>query len=200
MLPEILLATTNKGKLKELRALLAEIPCQPVSPSEIGLSLEVPEDGSTYADNATLKALAYLSAAKIPVLADDTGLEVDALDGAPGLHSARFVPLPGATDADRRARLLQVLTGKPKPWTARFRCVVAVAIPGREIQLFHGAVEGEIIEEERGDHGFGYDRLFYIPAAGKTLAELDLLQKNDHSHRAMAVKAAIPFLLHVLRE
>ena len=112
------------------------------------------------------------------VLADDTGLEVDALGGAPGLHSARFSTIVGATDADRRAKLLSVLAGTPRPWTAHFTCVVVVAFPLQPLQLFEGAVYGEIIEEERGEHGFGYDRLFYIPRAGRTLAELDLEEKN----------------------
>ena len=194
----LLLATTNKGKLRELRSLLNGLPFRCVSPDDIGLAMEVPETGDTYAENATLKALAYLSKGGIPVLADDTGLEVDALDGAPGLHSARFSTLPGATDADRRAKLLRVLADKPRPWLARFQCVVAVAIPGRAVELFHGSVEGEIIPSERGEHGFGYDRLFYIPAAGKTLAELDLAEKNAFSHRAVAVNKALSYLVHWL--
>lgn len=192
---QILLATTNKGKLRELRALMAGLPFELAAPDDIELNLDVPETGVTYAENATLKALAYLSASGLIVLADDTGLEVDALDGAPGLHSARFSALPGATDADRRAKLLRELAKKPHPWLARFQCVVAVAAPGREIELFHGSVEGEIIPEERGEHGFGYDRLFWIPAAGKTMAELDLVGKNQFSHRAMAIKNAIPYLM-----
>lgn len=192
---QILLATTNKGKLRELRSLLEGLPIECASPDEIGLTLDVPETGSTYAENALLKARAYFSASGLAVLADDTGLEVDALGGAPGLHSARFSPIPGATDADRRTKLLRELAGQPSPWLARFRCAVAVAMPGSEVSLFLGSVEGEIVTEERGEHGFGYDRLFYIPAAGKTLAELDLEEKNAFSHRAVAVKKAIPYLL-----
>jgi len=161
----------------------------------VNLNLDVAETGSSYAENATIKALAYHSATGLPVLADDTGLEVEALYGAPGLRSARFSPLPGATDADRRSLLLGALAGKPSPWLARFQCAVAVAMPGHDIQVFHGSIEGEIIEEERGDHGFGYDRLFYIPVAGKTMAELDLAEKNNFSHRAVAVKKAIPYLV-----
>jgi XTP/dITP diphosphohydrolase len=191
----ILLATTNHGKLREFRSLLKGLPIDSVSPGDINLTLDVPETGDTYAENAALKARAYYTTSGLTVLADDTGLEVDALDGAPGLHSARFSSLPGATDADRRAKLLRELAEKPRPWLARFQCVVAVAAPGREIELFHGSVEGEIIPEERGEHGFGYDRLFFIPAAGKTLAELDLAEKNAFSHRAVAVKRAIPYLL-----
>lgn len=198
--PTFLLATSNRGKVGELRALLAEVPCHFITPHELGLTLNVDETGATYAENATLKALAYHAVSGLPVIADDTGLEVDALDGAPGLHSARFSALPGTTDADRRAKLLRVLVDKPRPWLARFRCVVAVAVPGREVNLFEGTVEGEIITEERGEHGFGYDRLFYIPAAGRTLADLGLSDKNAFSHRAKAVKEAIPYLLELLKE
>jgi XTP/dITP diphosphohydrolase len=194
----ILLATTNKGKLRELRSLISGLPFDCIAPDEIGLVLDVPETGSTYAENAALKARAYFSASSLAVLADDTGLEVDALDGAPGLHSARFSALPGATDADRRAKLLSELAEKPRPWLARFQCSVAVVLPGREIGLFHGSVEGEIVPSERGEHGFGYDRLFWIPTAGKTMAELNLEEKNAFSHRAMAVKKAIPYLLKYL--
>ncbi len=167
-------------------------------PSDLGITIEVPETGSSYDENAAIKAQAFLEASGIAVISDDTGLEVDALNGAPGLHSARYSSLPGATDSDRRAKLLGALAGLPQPWTARFRCTVAVAAPGQEIQLFRGAVEGEIIDRESGDHGFGYDRLFWIPEAGKTLADLTLEEKNTFSHRAVAVKNAIPYLLKIL--
>ena len=198
MTGKILLATSNKGKLRELCSLLDGLPFECVSPDDIDLALDVPETGATYSENAALKAMAYHAASGLTVLADDTGLEVDALDGAPGLYSARFSTIPEATDADRRARLLRVLADKPRPWLARFRCVVAVALPGREVEFFHGLVEGEIIPEERGDHGFGYDRLFYITAAGMTLAELRLSDKNTISHRAVAARNAIPFLIREL--
>lgn len=195
----LLLATTNNGKLRELRSLLADLPIQLATTNEVVPALQVAETGSTYAENALLKALAYQSATGLPVLADDTGLEVEVLGGAPGIHSARFSPQPGATDTDRRRLLLDTLFEKPRPWLARFQCAVAVAVPGTEPEIFYGSVSGEIIDEERGDHGFGYDRLFWIPAAGKTMAELDLDEKNRCSHRAIAVKAAIPYLLEKLR-
>ena len=198
--PRLLIATTNKGKLLEIRTLLAGLPLLLFTPDEIEPALTVAETGTSYAENALIKSLAYHSATGLPVLADDTGLEVDALAGAPGLHSARFSPLPGATDADRRQLLLKTLTGSPRPWKARFQCAVSVIIPGAEPRLFKGSVEGEIIDDERGEHGFGYDRLFWIPEAGKTMAELDLEEKNRFSHRAMAVKAAIPYLLRELSE
>lgn len=197
-LPKLLIATTNAGKQRELRSLLKECPFHLVVPSDLGITIEVPETGSSYDENAAIKAQAFLEASGIAVISDDTGLEVDALNGAPGLHSARYSSLPGAKDSDRRAKLLGALAGLPQPWTARFRCTVAVAAPGQEIQLFRGAVEGEIIDRESGDHGFGYDRLFWIPEAGKTLADLTLEEKNTFSHRAVAVKNAIPYLLKIL--
>jgi XTP/dITP diphosphohydrolase len=163
------------------------------------LNIEVPETGSTYDENAILKARAYCKASGLTVLADDTGLEVDALNGAPGLHSARYSPLPGATDADRRARLLKALAEFPHPWKARFRCAVAVAVADQPIEVFWGTVEGEIITRESGEHGIGYDRLFYIPRADKTLAELDMEEKNQFSHRAVAVRNAVPYLLKIFK-
>ena len=196
---QLLLATTNKGKIGELSALLAGLPLQLLTPQEVSPDTRVEENGRTYLENALLKAFAYQAATGLAVLADDTGLEVDALDGAPGLHSARFSPLPGATDADRRALLLAHLAGKPRPWLARFQCVVVVLLPGAEPQVSYGSVEGEIIGEERGEQGFGYDRLFWIPAAGKTMAELGLEGKNRFSHRAAAVKNAIPYLRSVIK-
>lgn len=192
---KLLIATTNPGKQRELRALLQEIPVELATLDSLGLKVEVEETGSTYAENAALKAETLCRLTGLPALADDTGLEVDLLGGRPGLHSARFSPLPGATDADRRQKLLTELKGKPAPWTAHFHCTVAVAFPGEQTRLFDGDVLGEIFTEERGDHGFGYDRIFYIPDAGKTLAEIDLAHKNEFSHRAAAVMKAVPFLL-----
>jgi len=127
-------------------------------------------------------------------LADDSGLEVDALGGQPGLHSARYVTRPEATDADRRQLLLERLEGQPKPWRARFRCWVAVVAPDGRTQLAEGVCEGEILPEERGQNGFGYDPIFLIPELGKSMAELSMEQKNRLSHRARAVQAALPLL------
>lgn len=196
--PRLLIATTNPGKKLELMELLKDVPVDLVTPDSLDLQVEVEETGSTYAENASLKSETLCKLCGYPSLADDTGLEVDLLDGRPGLHSARFSPLPGASDADRRRQLLAELSGKPKPWMAHFHCSVALSFPGEEVRLFDGDVYGEIIEEERGDHGFGYDRIFFIPDAGKTLAEIDLDRKNEFSHRAVAVRNAIPFLLEKL--
>lgn len=194
---KLLLATNNQGKLRELRAILADLPLELVTPADIRLELDVPEDGSTYAENAAKKALAFALASGLTALADDSGLEVDALDGAPGLYSARYSSKPGASDADRRAFLLQNLRGQPRPWSARFRATVAVAGPEGSVQIVEGTCEGEIIPEERGAGGFGYDPIFLLPELGKTMAELPEETKNRLSHRARAVQAAKPILMRL---
>jgi XTP/dITP diphosphohydrolase len=196
--PKLLLATNNRGKVAEMQALLEGLPIELVTPDRIGLELEVPEDGETYAENAAIKAEAFARASGMVSLADDSGLEVDALDGRPGLHSHRFAPEPDATDADRRRHLLLNLTGKPHPWIAHFRATVAVAVLGQETRLATGTCEGEIIPEERGSNGFGYDPLFLIPEFGRTMAELTMDEKNRLSHRAWAVNNAIPILKEIL--
>ena len=190
----LLIATNNRGKVEELRALLHDLPMQLVTPLEINLELDVVEDGSTYAENAGKKALAFAQASGLVSLADDSGLEVEALGGAPGLYSARYLSKPGATDADRRAYLLKNLAGKLRPWPARFRATVAIAVPGQSLQSAEGDCRGEIIPEERGTGGFGYDPIFFIPELGRTMAELDMEEKNRLSHRARAIMNARPFL------
>jgi XTP/dITP diphosphohydrolase len=195
---EILLASNNKGKLKEFKALLAELPLRVLIPEDIGLQITVDEVGATYRENASIKAATFAKASGLVSLADDSGLEVDALNGAPGLYSARFSPLPDADDADRRRFLLSKLVGAPRPWTARFHCTVAVAKPEAEVHFTEGYCYGEIIPEERGDEGFGYDPIFLLAESGKTMAELDLDEKNRISHRARAVQAARPILLTML--
>ncbi len=198
MLPSLLVATRNRGKQAEFRLLLQDLPVALLFPQDVGLDLEVAEEGETYAQNATLKARAWAEATGRLTLADDSGLEVDALDGAPGVFSARFAPFPRATDADRRRYLLERLQGHPRPWTARFRCVVAVAVPQGAIHLAEGVCPGEIIPQERGHHGFGYDPIFYLPELGRTMAELPLAVKNRLSHRGRAVQAALPILRRLL--
>lgn len=194
----LLLATNNKGKLRELLAIIVDLPFKIVTPADIHLDLDVPEDGVTYAENAAKKALAFHRASGLPCLADDSGLEVDALDGAPGLYSARYSSKPGATDADRRAYLLQNLRDKPRPWTARFRATVAVAGSDGRVQIAEGTCPGEIIPEERGTGGFGYDPIFLLTELGLTMAELPEEIKNRLSHRARAVQAAVPILMKML--
>jgi XTP/dITP diphosphohydrolase len=191
---KLLIATNNKGKVKELQDLLKGLDIELVTPADIGLKLEVEEDGANYEENASKKARAFAQASGLVSLADDSGLEVDALDGAPGLHSARYHPKPGANDADRRAYMLENLQGKTRPWTAHFHATIAIAIPDGDVQLVDGNCHGEIIPEERGTGGFGYDPIFLLPELNKTMAELEMDEKNRLSHRARAVMNAIPVL------
>ncbi len=189
----LVLATGNPGKAKELRSLLEHLPLRLVTPGDLGLTVDAPETGSSYAENASIKALAHARASGLWSLADDTGLEVEALDGAPGLRSARLVGDEGL-DADRRRRLLELLADHPQPWTARFRCAVALAAPMGKVELAEGTCEGEIQPEARGQGGFGYDPLFRVRGVDKTMAELSLKEKNQLSHRAGAVRALLPRL------
>jgi len=193
----ILIATTNPGKLVEIQDLLPGFEL--ALPRDLGIELDVEETGATYAENAGLKARAYCQASGLVTLADDSGLEVDALDGQPGLHSARYSPVPGARDPDRRALLLRNLSGHARPWTAHFHCTVAIGVPGpdhtvRRVLFAEGDCYGEIIPAERGSNGFGYDPIFLLPELGVTMAELTREQKNTLSHRARAVIAALPVL------
>lgn len=195
---KLLLATGNKGKILELRALLENLEAEILVPEEIGLELQVEETGKTYDENAAKKAKAFAKASGLLSLADDSGLEVAALDGAPGIFSARYAPEPGATDADRRTYLLQQLNNFAKPWSARFSCSAVLASPAGELHLTKGICKGMIISQERGEHGFGYDPIFLIPDMGMTMAELKMDEKNQISHRARAIKRMIPMLLSYL--
>ena len=190
----LLIATNNKGKIKELQDLLKDTGIELVTPAHIELELDVVEDGNTYAENASKKAVAFARASRLISLADDSGLEVDALDGAPGLYSARYGSPAGhpvkLSDAERRAFLIQNLRDKPRPWTARFHATIAVAVPNGEMHLAEGFCKGEIIPEERGTGGFGYDPIFLLSEVGKTMAELSMDEKNRLSHRARAVMNA----------
>ena len=194
---KLLIATNNKGKVKELQGLLKGTGLELITPKDINLNLEVEEDGTTYAENAIKKASAFAHASGLVSLADDSGLEVDALDGAPGLYSARYHPKPGANDADRRAYMLENLKGKPRPWKARFHATIAIAIPEKDVQVVEGNCLGEIIPNERGTGGFGYDPIFLLPELNKTMAELEMEEKNRLSHRAKAVINAIPVLKEI---
>ena len=189
---KLLIATNNPGKVQELHELLQGMDIELVTPSQIGLDLDVVEDGLTYAENATKKAVAFAKASNLISLADDSGLEVDALNGAPGLYSARYGSTDGEklSDADRRKYLLSKLQDQPRPWTARFHATIAIAIPNGDIHLAVGICEGEIIPTERGTGGFGYDPIFLLPELGKTMAELTMDEKNRLSHRAKAVMNA----------
>lgn len=196
---KLLIATTNKGKVKEIQALLDGLDVELVTPKDLGLDIEIEEDGATYQENAAKKARAYSQASGLIALADDSGLEVDALGGQPGLHSARYSGQPGATDADRRAFLLKKLEEKPRPWTAHFHATVAVAAPNGLVQFAEGNCWGEIIPEERGTGGFGYDPIFFLPEKNCTMAELSMDEKNRLSHRALAVQQALAILQKLIQ-
>lgn len=196
---KLLIASSNPGKLREIQEILDGEPFELLLPRTVGIELDVVEDGDTYAANAAKKALAYSRASGLLTLADDSGLEVDALGGAPGLHSARYAPQAGASDADRRALLLHNLLGLPRPWRAHFHCTVAVADAAGQLAYAEGNCPGEIIETERGSNGFGYDPIFLLPERQLTMAELSSEAKNQISHRALAVKAALPILHRYLK-
>jgi XTP/dITP diphosphohydrolase len=194
----VILATNNRGKITEIRALLSHLELNIYTPKDLGLTLDVPEGGLSYAENAAKKAVAFAKISGMVALGDDSGLEVEALDGRPGIHSHRFAPLPDATDADRRKYLLKQLADHPLPWKARFRATIAVSSPAGELRYATGQCEGEIIPDERGFNGFGYDPIFFLPKIGRTMAELSMSEKNTLSHRARAVQNAIPILKDVL--
>lgn len=186
MMKEILIASNNDHKFQEISAILEHLPIKLIKPSDLGLSLIPPENGSTYYENALIKAKAFHEASAIPVLADDSGLEVELLGGEPGLHSHRYAPKPGATDHDRCLYLLSKLEGKSKPWLAAFHCHAVLYVHPTLVGNNHGMIAGEVIEEFHGTNGFGYDPIFWIPGEGKTMAELDTERKNQISHRANA--------------
>jgi XTP/dITP diphosphohydrolase len=193
---KLLIATNNQGKIKELHELLDDSEIDLITPAQIGLDLDVLEDGLNYSENAAKKAVAFARASGLISLADDSGLEVDALNGEPGLYSARYGSTDGKklSDAGRRAFLIAKLQDKPHPWTARFHATIAIAVPNGETQLAEGWCEGQIIPEERGTGGFGYDPIFLLPERGQTMAELSADEKNRLSHRARAIMNAKPIL------
>lgn len=191
---KIILATQNKGKIKELQNLLVDEDIQILSLQDIEGWEEVEEDGETFADNAALKARAAVEKTGLIALADDSGLEVDALGGRPGVYSARFAGEP-KDDRRNNNKLLQLLQGVPEEQrTARFRCALAVATPGGREFLTEGTVEGRILSAGRGNDGFGYDPLFFVPEYDRTMAELTLAEKNKLSHRGLAFSKVVPIL------
>lgn len=191
---KLLIATNNKGKVIELQELLKGLNIHLITPDDINLILDVIEDGKTYQENAGKKAIAFSQASGLISLTDDSGLEVDVLNGAPGLYSARYSPKPNANDKDRRNYLLENLKDKPQPWKAHFHATIAIATPAGEIEFAEGNCYGEIIPEERGTNGFGYDPIFLFPELSKTMAELEDDHKNRISHRGIAVMNAVPIL------
>lgn len=187
---KLLIATNNPGKIKEYQELLGDLPLELTYPAQEGLDIEVAETGGSFAENACLKATAYAKASGLLTLADDSGLEVDALGGEPGIHSARYAG-SGASDEERYRLLLEKLQGVPwEERTARFRCVIAVATPGGQVYTTEGSCAGVIAFAPKGEHGFGYDPVFYLPEYGMTMAELPPETKNKISHRARAMQKA----------
>ncbi len=186
----LVIATRNEGKLREFRSLLSRTGWRILGLSDLSLDREHEETGATFAENARLKALAYSADTHLPVLADDSGLEVIALGGRPGIHSARYAG-PGATDADRVRKLLAELKAAGGNREARFVCSVAVARAGTLLLEAEGECRGLVAREPRGSNGFGYDPIFLFPELGRTYAELDESEKNLHSHRARAIASLL---------
>lgn len=188
MRPKLLLATNNQAKVREYRSLLQGIPYDLVTPAELGLADKVEESGESLEENARLKATYFAKRGHLLSLADDSGLEVDALGGEPGPRSARYAG-EGATDKERIDYLLSRLKGVPQEKrTARFRCIIALATPEGKVKLFSGERRGFITFKPKGEQGFGYDPIFYLPELDKTMAELPPEVKNRISHRGEAAR------------
>lgn len=191
---KLVLATNNKGKVREMSEILAPYEIEVISLDAFLNIGDIEEDGDTFRENAVKKASITCERTGLMSLADDSGLEVDHLGGAPGIHSARFAG-EEKNDEANNTKLLHLLAEVPaERRTARFRCVVAVAVPGGWVYTAEGTCEGVIAGEPRGDGGFGYDPLFYLPEYGKTFAELDPGTKNKISHRAHALAGALDIL------
>ncbi len=187
---KLLIATNNQGKVLEFHELLKGLPYELVTPKQLGIKLDVEESGTAYLENARIKAAAFAKASGLLTLADDSGLEVDALNGEPGVRSSRYAG-EGAGDAQRVDFLLDKLKNVPeKQRTARFRCVIALAHPDWQLEYCDGSCEGFITFAPRGAEGFGYDPIFYFPELKKTMAELPAEVKNRVSHRARAAAKA----------
>ena len=192
----LVIATTSADKSREYRQLLADAPFTLTSLSDLGVTYDVPETGETFAENATLKARVYAEMTGLLTLADDSGLEVDALDGAPGVYSKRWAG-DDATDAMRNRLLLERLAGLPDAQRgARYRCAIAIAAPEPRglVGVVEGVFEGRIARAPVGQGGFGYDPIFFVPEQGRTVGEMSAEEKHAISHRARAARAALPLL------
>lgn len=184
---KLVLASKNRHKLAEMQTILGELGLEVVLESEVGVDVDVEETGTTFEENALLKAKAVMEASGMAAIADDSGLEVDALHGAPGVYSARY----GGKDSDaaRTALLLENMRDVPQEKrTARFVSAIACALPDGRVVTARGVCEGTILFETRGDNGFGYDPVFFVPELGMTFAEADGARKNAVSHRGNALK------------
>ena len=193
-MPVLVVATGNPGKIEELAAVIAPAGYTVLGLNALSNNMPVEETGATFEANAKLKAESYSLRTPHLVLADDSGLEVDALGGAPGVLSARYGG-PGLTDAERCTHLLAALADTPDPHrTARFRCVLALARDGRTLEVFDGTVEGTILKAPKGGHGFGYDPIFFHAPSGKTFGELSRAEKDAVSHRGAALRKLLEVL------
>ncbi|MDH5299177.1 MAG: XTP/dITP diphosphatase [Desulfobulbaceae bacterium] len=181
----LVLATRNQGKIREFKELLTDTPIELKSLNDFGPIPEAVEDGETFDDNAYKKALFTAKVLGLPAIADDSGLVVDALDGAPGVRSARYAG-DKATDQDNIHKLLKEMAGKTNR-SAAFKCVISIAVPSGPALTYEGRCEGEILTGQRGDGGFGYDPVFFYPPLGMTFAEIPLAEKNKISHRGKAL-------------
>jgi XTP/dITP diphosphohydrolase len=195
----VLLGTSNEHKLAELRAILGDLPLTLLSLGDVAPVSDVEETGATFAENAVLKATAYAHASGLLTLADDSGLEIDALGGEPGVYSARWAGVNTPYSERFRIILERMAQSPPERRTARYRCVIAIAEPDRLLATAEGVLEGMIATEPQGSGGFGYDPIFSLPAYGKTVAELPAEVKNRISHRALAAAQARQQLLDIVR-
>jgi len=186
----LLLATTNEHKLNEFRSIFQELPFTLLSLRDVQIDLDVEETGTTFAENAILKARTYAQLAGMLALADDSGLEIDALGGAPGIYSARFAGRETSYAERFRLILARLQDIAPAERTARFRCAIALAEPSGYTRVVEGVIEGLVAEGPRGESGFGYDPIFLVPEFGKTTAELAPAEKNRISHRGRAAEEA----------
>jgi XTP/dITP diphosphohydrolase len=196
---KLLIGSNNHHKIGEFSQIFADLPVEITFLEKEGITLDPEETGRTFEENAILKAKAFAEVSGLVTLADDSGLEVDALNGEPGVYSARYGGKAKDDHAGRNRLVLAKLADlnlQDAARTARFRCVIAIASPSGEVQLAEGAVEGVIAHQAMGDGGFGYDPIFYLPEFGKTLAQLPAETKNKISHRGRAARAAVPLLLN----
>ena len=201
----LVIATNNHGKLREFKELFAGSGFDLTTPRHLGYSFDVDETGATFAENAKLKAIAAAQLTGLPALADDSGLEVDALDGRPGVYSARYAggsrTADGMDEREQCRTVLAELAGVPdERRAARFRCVIAVATPAGDVRYADGVFEGRIGYEPRGDNGFGYDPIFVVAGRDVTSAELPPDEKNAISQRGQAARKALEILKELSRE
>lgn len=185
---QVIIATQNKGKAKDFEALFGPLGYEVLTLRDVAKDMDVEETGVTFEENAILKAEAVAEALQTTVIADDSGLEIDALDGEPGVYSARYAGEAKSDEANIE-KVLARLEGVPEEQrTARFRCVLAIASPNKKTRTYSGSCDGLILSERRGDHGFGYDPIFFVPNEGKAMAELVPEEKAAISHRGNAIR------------